>query len=30
MFLSRIARAMNYYFYFIGSATSDPHFQKSK
>jgi len=30
MFISRIARAMNHYFYFIGSPDSDPNFQKSK
>ena len=28
MFISRLARAMHHYFYFIGSTDSEPHFQK--
>jgi hypothetical protein len=30
MFVSRIAGLMNSYFYFIGSADSEPHFEKRK
>ena len=28
MFIDRVANAMNHYFYFIGSLSSDPHFNK--
>lgn len=29
MFVSRVARAMNHHFYFIGSPNSEPHFQQN-